>query len=245
MVVDFRGCHGGDNQKFRALLLEFIRDGHLDQLGRFFVISDRATFSAAVNAVNDLERLTNSILIGEPTAGAPSSWGDPKKITLPNSGLIARISTTYWRDWTPSPSRAWIAPDIPVALTSADYFAGRDPALRSIGQFTLEPRFESVVENLVQLGAGRGTIVRLYYRRKTDPLWASESTEESMQHIGAQLVAKKSYSEALLVFAINRKDYPDSLQSALQTVEAARALNPQDTGLADLLRSLQQLQPRQ
>jgi hypothetical protein len=121
LVIDLRDCHGGDNQKFRALLLELIRDVKSNQLGKLFVIIGRATFSAAVNAASDLERLSNGIFVGESTAGAPSSWGDPRKITLPNSGLIARISTIYWRDWTPNEARSWIAPDISVAVSSAGY----------------------------------------------------------------------------------------------------------------------------
>ena len=69
LVIDFRGCRGGDNQKVRALLLELIRNGVVNQPGRLFVIIDRGSFSAAVNAVSDLERLTNSILIAGCRAG--------------------------------------------------------------------------------------------------------------------------------------------------------------------------------
>jgi hypothetical protein len=35
-VVDLRECHGGDNQKFRALLLEILRSTELNRAGRFF-----------------------------------------------------------------------------------------------------------------------------------------------------------------------------------------------------------------
>jgi len=245
LVIDFRGCRGGDNQKVRALLLELIRNGAVNQPGRLFVIIDRGSFSAAVNAVNDLERLTNSILIGEPTAGAPGSWGDPQKIILPNSGLIARISTIYWSDWMPTDVRRWIAPDISTPLTSTDYFAARDPALQAVEQFTPEPGFESVAGKLVTLGAGLGTIERLYYQRKTDPLWAGESTEQAMQHIGSQLVSRKSYRDALVVFTINHEEYPGSIQTALQTVQAAEAANPQEPGLDDLARSLLELKRQQ
>lgn len=242
LVIDFRGCRGGDNQKTRALLLELIRNGRVNQPGKLFVIIDRGSFSAAVNAVSDLERLTNSILVGEPTAGAPGSWGDPRKIILPNSGLIARISTLYWSDWMPRDSRRWIAPDVRTALTSTDYFAGRDPALQAVRDFTPSPGFESVADNLVHLGAGLETIVRLYYQRKTDPLWGGESTEQAMQEIGSRLVARKSYRDALIVFTINHADYPGSIRSALQTVQAAATLSPHDAGLEDLGSSLRQLQ---
>jgi hypothetical protein len=136
----------------------------------------------------------------------------------------------------PTDVRRWIAPDISTPLTSTDYFAGRDPALQAVEQFTPEPGFESVAGNLVKLDAGLGTIERLYYQRKTDPLWAGESTEQAMQHIGSQLVSRKSYRDALIVFTMNHADYPGSIESALQTVEAAAASNPRDPGLDDLAR---------
>jgi hypothetical protein len=102
--------------------------------------------------------------------------------------------------------------------------------------------FEAVLKNLLARGAGRSTIERLYYQRKTDPLWASESTEEPMQRIGAQLVASGSYDDALLVFAINQSEYPQSIHSDLETVQAASASHPGDPALASLRRSLEVLQ---
>ena len=241
VVIDLRDCHGGDNQKFRALLLEFIRDARINKLGRLFVIIGRGTFSAAVNATSDLERLSNSIFVGEPTAGAPSSWGDPKKIILPNSGLIARVSTIYWRDWTPDESLPWIAPDVSATASSADYFAGRDPAMDAVFHFPKQTGFGDVLENVVRAGGGIETIVRLYYQHKTDALWADESTEHAMQRLGAHLVSTKAYREALLIFKVNFSDYPASLSAALQTVQKARESDPRDQALADLANKLSDL----
>jgi len=244
-VIDLRGCHGGDNQKFRSLLLEFLRSESLNQPGRLFVTTDRATFSAAVNAASDMERLSNSILVGEPTAGSPSSWGDPAKITLPNSGLIARISTVYWRDWTPDESRPSIAPDISTPLSSADYFAGRDPAMDAILQFPKPTDLGAVLENLLSMGAGLNTIERLYYQHKTDPVWADESTEQPMQRVGADLLSRRSYKDALTIFEINFMDYPGSLSGALEAAHAAQALNPGDAGVNNLAAALEHLKRRQ
>lgn len=241
LVIDLRDCHGGNNQLFRSLLLWLIRDVQNNQPGKLFVIIGRSTFSAAVNAASDLERLSNCIFVGEPTAGAPSSWGDPKKITLPNSGLIARISTIYWRDWTPDESRPWIAPDVSAAVSSDDYFAGRDPAMKAILSFPAQTAFGDVLENLVQAGAGLKSTVRLYYQHKTDAAWADESTQQAMQRVGTLLLLNKSYDEALLVFKLNFRDYPGSLSAALQAAQAAQKSDPTNRGLADLVRKLNDL----
>jgi len=244
-VIDLRGCHGGDNQKFRSLLLEIVRNPTINQPGKIFAVIDRGTFSAAVNASSDLERLSSAIFVGEATAGAPNSWGDPRKITLPNSGLIARISTVYWRDWTSDESRPWLAPDLPVAVSAADYFRGRDPVMDAILGFPTLTAFGDLLDSIVRKGADIGTIVRLYYQHKTDAVWAEESTEQPMQRVGALLVSRKSYPAAFVVFQINAKDYPDSLPSAIETVKKASASNPDDQALLDLLRKLRSMNGRE
>jgi hypothetical protein len=233
-VLDFRDCHGGNNQLFRSLLLGVIRDDKIDRPGKLFVIIGRDTFSAAVNAASDLERLCDCIFVGEPTVGSPSSYGDARQSTLPNSGLVVRLSTIYWRDWTVDESRPWIAPDIAAPVSSQDYFAGKDPSLEAILRFPKEPGFSDVLMNVVRAGGGAESVVRLYYRQKTDPRYANESTQEAMQRVGTYFVSRKSYGEALLAFQINAQDYPDSVAAALQVVDEARSKDPQDAGLADL-----------
>jgi hypothetical protein len=233
-VIDLRDCHGGDNSKFRALLLAIVRDRALNRLGRMFVLINRATFSAAVNSASDLERLSNAIFVGEPTAGAPSSWGDPRKIVLPNTGLIVRISSVYWRDWTPNEARPWIAPDIAVATTSADYFSGKDREMTELLRFPLQMNFADVLNNLVRAGADGNSVLRLYYQRKNDPDWAGENTEHAMETTGTAFLARKSYGDAFLMFAVNARDYPASLTTAIATVKAALNADPSNEDLKQL-----------
>jgi hypothetical protein len=241
LVFDLRQSPGGNNQLFRALLLGLIRETKIDQLGKLFVLIDRGTFSAAVNAASDLEYLTNAIFVGEPTAGAPSSWGDPKRVVLPNSGLVARLSSVYWRDFTPDASRPAVTPDIPTPLSSVDYFAGRDPALEAVNRFPRQSGLADILENLLKSGAGLGSLQRLYIQRKNDPAWAGESTKEELLQLGTWLISRKLYQGAFLTFAANIREYPDSLPAAIQAAETAQAQNPDDKGIADLVRQLSAL----
>ncbi|HEY2034780.1 MAG TPA: hypothetical protein VGH02_13945, partial [Rhizomicrobium sp.] len=243
-VIDFRDCHGGDNQKFRALLLEIVRNEKVNRPGALFVLINRGTFSAAVNSASDLERLSNAIFIGEPTAGAPNSWGDPKRVTLPNSGLVARISTIYWRDWTTNLTRPWIAPDIRAPVSSADYFAGRDPAVAAALSFPEVQDFSGIVKKLIEAGGGAPSIVRLYYQRKNDPDWAGASTQDAMENAGQAFLARKSYDDAFLMFAINFKDYPDSLGASIQQVQSAQRAAPNDAELGKLAAKLGAMKDR-
>ena len=54
----------------------------------------------------------------------------PSATTVPR--VLGSISTMYWQDSDPGDARRFIALDVPVSLTSLDYFAGRDPALEAI-----------------------------------------------------------------------------------------------------------------
>jgi len=241
MVLDVRDCHGGNNQLFRSLLLAIIREDKINQPGKLFVIIGRDTFSAAVNAASDLERLCNCIFVGEPTVGSPNSYGDARETVLPNSGLIVRLSTVYWRDWTGDESRPWIAPDITTQSSSRDYFAAKDPSLEAILHFPKESSFADVLLSVVQAGGGAESIQRLYYRYKTDPRYAIQSSQEAMERLGVYCVSHNQYTEALLSFRLNARDYPDSIPVSFRIVEDARHKEPRDSGLADLAKKLEAL----
>jgi len=48
------------------------------------------------------------------------------------SGLMGLISTQLHQDSKAEDNRKWIAPHIPVSLSSTDYFTGNDKALNNI-----------------------------------------------------------------------------------------------------------------
>ena len=82
--------------------------------------------------VEQLEAQTHTRFVGEPTGGSPNQYGDANPFSLPNSGLVVRISTLYHQRSQPDDQRVWHKPDIPVPLSSADYFNHHDPAMETI-----------------------------------------------------------------------------------------------------------------
>jgi hypothetical protein len=135
LILDLRGNGGGDNYLNQPLVHALIRRPELDQAGRLFVLVDRGTFSAAVSLAADLQRETHAVFVGEPTGAAPNSPGDPARVTLPASGLVVRISTVLWHGSDPRDPRRFIAPDVPVMASWADWSARRDPALAAIDTY--------------------------------------------------------------------------------------------------------------
>lgn len=134
LVVDLRRNNGGDTYMYPELLRTLI--AYDAQPGnRLYVIIGRFTYSAAMNFITDLDRLTDAVFVGEPSGGSPIQYGGDESATvLPNSGLRGALSSSVWQLTGPRDTRGYIVPALPVALSSADYFNNRDSVLETVLQ---------------------------------------------------------------------------------------------------------------
>lgn len=133
VIVDVRLNSGGDLNLYPPLLqaLGAFRIGN--DRHEIYCITSRNTFSAAQAFIGDLERWVQPVFVGEPSSSSPNFVGESTGwIDLPYSGTRVTISERYHQHAALSDdARAWIAPQIPVELTSADYFSRRDPVLEA------------------------------------------------------------------------------------------------------------------
>ena len=132
LVVDMRWNNGGNTALSLPLLLDIISNRKINQRGRLFVIIGRRTYSAAQNTATYFERFTNATFVGEPTGSSPNFVGEEAPITLPYSKVMANVSHLFWQSSWPQDQRIWLAPQIYVPPTFADFSAGRDAALAAI-----------------------------------------------------------------------------------------------------------------
>ena len=134
-ALDLRHNPGGDNNTY-VTLLEALQSDSVDRAGRFFVLTDRVTFSAASNLATELEQSTEAVFVGEAMGGGLNFWNDVAFYPMPHLPVPMRIgiSTRYWEKSTPDDPRLTIEPDIALPVLSADYFAGRDPLLEAVQQ---------------------------------------------------------------------------------------------------------------
>jgi hypothetical protein len=132
VIIDIRQNPGGDNSTYLILrdLLEAFAEANP---GATTVLTDRVTFSAASNFATEIERRTDARFIGEPMGGGLNFWDDVRWLELPNLPVPMRaaISVRHWVFADPDDPRLTIEPDVPVEVTAADFFAGRDPALEA------------------------------------------------------------------------------------------------------------------
>jgi hypothetical protein len=140
LIVDVRHNNGGNNLLL-APLIDVLASFAESPDRRIYVITSRATFSAAQNFINRLERrVPRTIFAGEPSMSSPNFTGEDNGVELPFSGVMVSISNRHWQDSSPDDRRPWIAPQIPVALTGADWLANRDPVLAAVLEDLRRPR---------------------------------------------------------------------------------------------------------
>ncbi|MDY8137494.1 S41 family peptidase [Aquimarina sp. 2201CG5-10] len=132
LILDLRHNHGGNGSILPPMLKTVINFEVMNPKGKIFVIIGSQTFSAAQNLLTDITKYTNSILVGEPSGSKPNHIGEAGWFQLPYSGLMGVISTQFHQTSKAEDNRKWIAPHIPVSLSSTDYFTGNDKALNSI-----------------------------------------------------------------------------------------------------------------
>ena len=129
VIVDVRLNGGGDNTTYGSLI-DLFASREVNRRGRLFLLSGRATFSAAANFAAEMDRDTRAIVVGEPTGGGVETYGDTFPLALPTAGWTVHIAARYHeRKNGPGDRRLAVEPDVRVGLTSTQYFAGLDPVL--------------------------------------------------------------------------------------------------------------------
>jgi hypothetical protein len=128
-VLDVRDNAGGANI-IGGLIQEVAKRTAGGRIRQTFVIIGRRTYSAAVNDAVLMKQQAGAILVGEATGMAPNHPGEVIALQLPCSGLAFTCSSKMIRMVeTDAPA---LLPDVEVAVSWADFLAGRDAALDAV-----------------------------------------------------------------------------------------------------------------
>jgi tetratricopeptide (TPR) repeat protein len=254
LVLDLRLNRGGNGMLRRPLVVGLIKS-KVDAPGRLFVLMGRGTWSAAQFLLNDLESYTNAIFVGEPSASKGNAFGDSRRITLPHSGVTARVSVYWWQDWSPWDTRRWTAPHVTAEMTSSDYRANVDPALRAALSYTPQRPLAELLNEALDRG-DLALAVRRYRDFRAEPAHLYHPTDRAMIDVGLRLIRQKKFAEAVELLRLNAEANPDSpdahallgdalmlggdKDAAARHFERALALHPQNAAVADRLRQLRQ-----
>jgi hypothetical protein len=130
LIVDVRHNNGGDGSLLTPLV-HVLRDFDARPGTELVVLMGRNTFSAAQIFLARVDRETGALFAGEPSSSSPNFVGESNSVLLPWSGASANLSNRI-HETSPGDTRTFIPADIPLELSSADYFANRDPLLEKV-----------------------------------------------------------------------------------------------------------------
>jgi hypothetical protein len=252
LVLDLRLNRGGNGGLLRPLLVGLVRS-KVNQRGRLFVLMGRSTWSAAQFLLNRLEGLTDVLFVGEPSGSKGNHYGDSRRITLPNSGVTVRVSVYYWQEWEPWDARPWTAPHVTAELSSEDYRAGQDPALKAALAYATRPPLAQVLDEALT-GGGAELALKRFREFKADPSNKFAETEEPLAVAGVRMLNEKKPGQALPLFKLAAEESPHSSRAhywtglahsrlgnkeqAVRSLEKALELDPKFYEATELLRQL-------
>lgn len=139
-VLDLRTNTGG-SKRFAEPLIELMSTHpKINRRGTLYTLISWKTFSAAGLMAMELERRTKTLFAGTRSSFAPNIWGETAPILLPNSKVTAELSYAYYQGGMPGEPRPYLEPDLPVPLTSSQYFQNVDSTLIAVEQHEPAPR---------------------------------------------------------------------------------------------------------
>ena len=128
LVIDMRFNLGGDYTQGQKYLIDPLRVlPEINKRGHLFVLISPYTFSAGMSNAAQFRSETEAMLVGQAIGERPNSYQEAREIRLPNSHLVVRVSTQYYK--FTSGDENIVKPDKEIDSTWEDYKAGRDAAL--------------------------------------------------------------------------------------------------------------------
>lgn len=121
-ILDLRGNHGGNSSIIKPLV-KMVRELSLDGV----VLIDNGVFSAGRWAVADFKKNFDALLIGEPTGGATTSYGNNRRLQVGDKKFS--VSVSFFDLSKIFGSTGSIQPDILVPQTIDDLKEGKDSQL--------------------------------------------------------------------------------------------------------------------
>lgn len=221
LVLDVRLNGGGNNYNNKEVVRGLVQTEKIDQVGKFFVILGRRTFSACQNLVNELDNYTNAIFVGEPTAENINFYGDNNRVELPNSGIPVFLSFAWWQDkpqWEDGP---WLAPHIAVDMSFEDYTSNRDPVLQTALDFDGEDFITDPMQYMTALyqAGEREKLMSEAKRMIADPRYKFFNFEGELNRTGYRMLDKNP-QEAIAVFGFVTQLFPESANAWDSLAEA-------------------------
>lgn len=228
-VLDIRMNGGGNNYLNKVVITKIIESKKINRYGHLFVITGAATFSAAQNLANELEKYTEAIFVGEPTAENVNFWGDIKTEVLPNSKLNATLSWMWWQNMDPRDKRQWTAPGLAAEMSFENYHAGYDSAMSIILNYKEEKRIDEKIKELAASGKmDEAVSVTKDYLENPLHRYCKNELEEKINDMAYSLLMNNELEDASRFFYLNVQCFPSSANAYDSYAESLYYLGKKD-----------------
>jgi hypothetical protein len=246
LILDLRLDQGGNGNLATSLVNSLVKAE--DEDTRLLVLTGRGTFSASQFVLNDLDRLTRAVFVGEPASSRPSSYGDAFHADLPNSKIGMRTSIYWWQEGQNFDPYTWV--DVAAPLTFAAYAACRDPALEAALAYAPPKPLEDSFYEAAQAGGleGARNAVSAYVRA---PAHRYANVKLSLPRAAEMVFVNGHKPEAVLAAQAVSEALPQTIDSwvvlayvalkngdkplATRAAQQALALDPNNRNARDLL----------
>jgi hypothetical protein len=238
LVIDLRLNRGGNGELRLPLVRSLLRTPKVNTQGKLFVLMGRSTFSAAQFLLDDLQKYSMALFVGEPSGSKGNTYGDSRQIKLPNSGITVRASVYYWQDWSPFVTRQWTAPDIAAEMTFADYRANKDPALDAALSYVPAKSLDVRMREAMQINDTVSAQAQ-FRSYMADPKHAYVDGLAVLDDVGRYFYNRKDYLRSASIFALAELEYPSVLDTHLDAATLYHQINRPDLERISLTRALQ------
>jgi hypothetical protein len=249
VVLDLRLDQGGNGDLRNGLIANLIRAEDADT--KLFVLVGRGTFSASQFILDDMDRLSDAMFIGEPASSRPTGYGDAYRSIMPNSGIGVRTSIKYWQSG--QDMRPYVPIDIAAPLTFADYAAGRDPGLEAALAYQPGPTLAEQFVAAAKTG-GPQAAVKMAAAYADDPAHRYSDVERKLVVAEQVALQQKQGAAALEVARWSANRFPrnsdlatvlafiareqGNRDEALKAIDAALAIDPSNRSAQSLRESM-------
>lgn len=237
LVIDLRLNRGGHGDLLRPLVRGLVRRP-VNERGRLMVLIGRSSGSAAQFLLDDLERYSEAVFIGEPSASRGNHFGDARGFTLPNSRITVRAPSLYWQHWDPRDTRPWTAPEVAAEMTFADYRANRDPALEAALTWKPRPSLVDDLRLLVGVNDTLGIRKRIALFRE-DPANAYQDLRPKIDSVATHFQSRRDLAAATRALELAANEFPESAPTQVSLAELYVASGRKDLARTRLTRALQ------
>lgn len=211
LVLDVRTNGGGNNTLNKPIITGIVKSRKINQKGKFFCIIGRRTFSAAQNLVNELEKNTEVIFVGEPTSENVNFYGDTKTETFPSSKLQVNLSWLWWQNMDPRDKRKATSPALAVDMSFNDFYNNVDPVMNVITVYDKQGGIDDQLRTFVEQGKF-DEAVNMASEYLKDPLhhYFRNELETKINAYGYQLINQNKFDNANKVLKMNIQLFPES-----------------------------------